>query len=1278
MAKFSAFALFAAGALFGQSVDPKTYFAPEKDRGKLAAARMLPSLGAAMAPAAPQILDPVTESERRAIPELPGVPTAGLHRKLTLPASRTGHWEAIGSRRVWRTSIHSPGARSLRVHFSDFNAGAGRVWVHNGSAEQPEIGGPYTGLGWTGDGDFWSDIISGDTIVIEYEAASADQRAPFEVTEISHALSGIAQTEADPEGPRLAALSCHQDASCFPEWTDTGKSVARYVFEKDGGSYLCTGTLLNTRQSRSIPYFITADHCVDSDSVARTVQAFWFYQTSRCNGPAPATRDLPRSLGARYLAGGDLQQGDFTLMRLTDVPSGVIFSGWSADAVDVGTTLTGIHHPAGDFRRLSQGRSAADSTLGSGLARDRFYSVQWAAGHTEGGSSGSGLFSAPGRLVGTLYGGLRTATGVTKCDLDPDYSFYGRFATAYPTLRDFLEDRDTTTNNPGSGSSTQLTSGQPQSFKLGPVNSPTLFTGTTSMYRVTVPANATRLQIRIASATPGVDIDLYARFDQAPVLGDGRVIADHSSTGTGADETITITAQSSPALRAGNYVIAMAMFSTGVVADGTITVTIDTQQAAAQPIRLTSGQAQRFSYSPVSSSTLMNAPGSMFDIVVPQDATKLTIRLNTTATDVDVDLYARFGQAPALQGSSVLADHASEGPMGVEELVITPTSTPALRSGTYVVALAVFTAGRAIEGTVTAIVDTGTSSTPSSDRQLVSGQAQQFTIGPVASATLLNAETSLYRVVVPAGATRLTVRVTTETQGADVDLHIRYGSAPAVQGGRLVADDSSESEAGTEEITVDNSSTPVLRAGTYYVALALFTPNLTVRGQITAVVANTPASVRLTSRQPRPFRFEPVNGPTLMNAPSSLFEVEVPEGARRLQIKLNTTTPNADLDLYARFVNNPAISGGKVVADFGSESETGTELITITPSSSPPLQAGIYRIALLVFTPGFVTEGTVEAIVETTDQEPPAEPALLTSGQPLPFSLPAVTQPTLYTGVYGYRVEVPEGAARLQVRVVSNDPRVDVDLYLRAGVPVELSADGVLADFAAETDSGNETITVTGGSSPPLAPGTYYIGVVLYTTGSPAIGFVSATFERTAAPPAGGRVLNSGEAQTISIPAVSGPTLFGEDSIFRIDAPSNTSTLQVDLRTTPSSVDLDLYIRYGAPPEVRDGAVVADFRSTSAGGNEGVTIGRSSNPALRPGAYYIGFASYTRDTAASAEVKATVTAGENVPALEKSTEAVLQKNKPPVAGSCFPEKVAIQPEASPVAMPKMHVGAVVY
>ncbi|MCC6591266.1 MAG: PPC domain-containing protein [Bryobacterales bacterium] len=869
LAKFSAFALLAAGALFGQSVDPKTYSAPGKDRVKLAAARMLPSLGAAVAPPVPQILDPVTESERRAVPELPGVPAAGLHRRLALPATRTGHWETIGNRHIWRASIHSPGARSLRVHFSAFNAGTGRVWVHNGSTDQPEIGGPYTGLGWTADGDFWSDIVFGDTLVIEYEPASIDRRVPFEVTEISHALSAIAQAEADPEGPRLAALSCHQDASCFPEWADTGKAVARYVFEKDGGSYLCTGTLLNTRQSRNIPYLITADHCVDSDAVARTVQAFWFYQTSRCNGPAPATRDLPRSLGARYLAGGGLQQGDFTLLRLTDVPNGVVFSGWSADPVDMGAALTGVHHPAGDYRRLSQGRRAADSTMGTGLVRDRFYSVQWAAGHTEGGSSGSGLFSAPGRLVGTLYGGLRTATGVTKCDLDPDYSFYGRFETAYPTLRDFLEDRDTATTNPGTGAGALLTSGQPQSF----------------------------------------------------------------------------------------------------------------------------------------------------------------------------------------------------------------------------------------------------------------------TTGPVASPTLLNAGTSLYRIVVPAGATRLTVRVTTETQGADVDLHLRYGAAPAVQGGRVVADYSSETGGGAEEITVDNSSTPVLRAGVYYIALALYTPNLTVRGQITATVADTPATVRLTSRQPRPFRFGAVSGPTLMNAPSSLFEVEVPEGARRLQIKLSTTTPNADLDLYARFGNNPSIAAGKVVADFGSDSETGTELITITPSSSPPLQAGIYRIALLVFTPGIVTEGTVEAIVETTDQEPPAEPALLTSGQPLPFSLASVAKPTLYTGVYGYRVEVPEGAARLQVRVVSNDPRVDIDLYLRAGAPVDLSADGVLADFAAETDSGNETITVTGGTSPPLAPGTYYAGVVLYTPGVPATGFVTATVEPSAAPPVDGCVLTGEEAQTTPIPAVAGPTLFGGDSI---------------------------------------------------------------------------------------------------------------------------------------------------
>ena len=57
----------------------------------------------------------------------------------------------------------------------------------------------------------------------------------------------------------------------------------------------------------------------------------------------------------------------------------------------------------------------------------------------------------------------------------------------------------------------------------------------------------------------------------------------------------------------------------------------------------------------------------------------------------------------------------------------------------------------------------------------------------------------------------------------------------------------------------------------------------------------------------------PVEGPTLLGG-GSVYRVEVPQGATRLEIQLRTSTAGADLDLFVRRGSAPALSGGRVTA----------------------------------------------------------------------------------------------------------------------------------------------------------------------------------------------------------------------------------------------------------------------------------------------------------------------------------------------------------------------------
>ena len=79
----------------------------------------------------------------------------------------------------------SPSARALRVHFRDFAIGSGRLWLHS---EDGQTVGPYSGSGLYGDGDFWSGIVFGDSLTIEYlpDPAASGEAVPFRIVAISH------------------------------------------------------------------------------------------------------------------------------------------------------------------------------------------------------------------------------------------------------------------------------------------------------------------------------------------------------------------------------------------------------------------------------------------------------------------------------------------------------------------------------------------------------------------------------------------------------------------------------------------------------------------------------------------------------------------------------------------------------------------------------------------------------------------------------------------------------------------------------------------------------------------------------------------------------------------------------------------------------------------------------------------------------------------------------------------------------------------------------------
>lgn len=221
--------------------------------------------------------------------------------------------------------------------------------------------------------------------------------------------------------------SCHNDVSCYADWANEAAAVARISFIEHGNTYLCSGCLLAAAVQSSAEYFLTANHCIPNQTVASTIEFFWLYQTSSCDGPAPSLSDVPHTSGSDLLAGSPAT--DFSFLRLKRAaPGGVSFLGWSLDGPADNETLTCIHHPDGSFERISFGHPYDSDP--------EFWAVQWFSGVTEGGSSGSPLLNASHQVIGQLNGGFDGAG--SSCDDPAAPDQFGRFDVGFNAMKRWL------------------------------------------------------------------------------------------------------------------------------------------------------------------------------------------------------------------------------------------------------------------------------------------------------------------------------------------------------------------------------------------------------------------------------------------------------------------------------------------------------------------------------------------------------------------------------------------------------------------------------------------------------------------------------------------------------------------------------------------------------------------------------------------------------------------------------------------------------------------------
>jgi lysyl endopeptidase len=290
------------------------------------------------------------------------------------------------------------------------------------------------------DGLYWTPATDGESQLIELwlpaSASPADVR--LRAPRLSHLMTNALHDFKILKNIG-ASGSCNIDTVCRvgqlgQAFVSAKAAVARMIFVLDGGSYYCTGTLLNdTDAGTQVPWFHTAHHCISTQSSAITLNTYWNFESTACDVDSPANYTMLNG-GADYLySSGDT---DGALLRLRDpAPAGATFAGWDAGPLAASGDVTAIHHPAGDLKKVSLGRHRPDGS------DEVSHAVGWLQGTTEGGSSGSGLFTVGSDgyfLRGGLHGGDASCGNTGSLANAGNIDWYSRFDVDFPNIRSYL------------------------------------------------------------------------------------------------------------------------------------------------------------------------------------------------------------------------------------------------------------------------------------------------------------------------------------------------------------------------------------------------------------------------------------------------------------------------------------------------------------------------------------------------------------------------------------------------------------------------------------------------------------------------------------------------------------------------------------------------------------------------------------------------------------------------------------------------------------------------
>lgn len=220
--------------------------------------------------------------------------------------------------------------------------------------------------------------------------------------------------------------------------TEAKRSVMRMSFVDGSSGYVCSATLVNSPRN-PLGHVLTAHHCISNNTVAATISARFFFETVDC------TNTISNGLFQQVAGGMQVVFTNFhvdasLLLMNNPPPAGAVYATINPARIAPDVAVVSLSHPTGDTARFALGTMTAEyrpSTTVTGAYPQDMYGVRWSRGTTEGGSSGSGLFTlSPGgqlEIRGTLFGGTITEV----CDPNKRAG-YGRLDIFHSQIEPYL------------------------------------------------------------------------------------------------------------------------------------------------------------------------------------------------------------------------------------------------------------------------------------------------------------------------------------------------------------------------------------------------------------------------------------------------------------------------------------------------------------------------------------------------------------------------------------------------------------------------------------------------------------------------------------------------------------------------------------------------------------------------------------------------------------------------------------------------------------------------